>query len=354
MRFREWLLKESRQEVVSLGVPKVIADLLYELFGSSAHLIARWERDHSPSGGEDKDWWVRSHTIPKLNEDASLSDLVSLYEKLSDPERFASEYRRVFRRRPKLDPENMERHRDILKRRIRKQYLSSRFQGMSLVRDIREGRVTDLAPYKRLRFAYAQEKYDEKGLFRDREPVMGFPDGWRWVDAGQSCELLHRHMKNCGSVEGEGPGARILALFDAGNKPHVMVTWRPDERSLSNEQGAGSTPIKDDYSDYVVALARHLGARLDAAKSRNSIVAVKQMFGPDARIEVAHEDGLSGRKDSVFLVRSRGRQYYAGKDGAADVEEVEREVERLEKSGHGSDRWSLVRLALKGSKMPTA
>lgn len=353
MGFREWLLSESKQEVVALGVPGVIAGLLYELFGRNAHLIARWERDSSPSGGDEGDWWLRAHRIPRLGEDASLSDLVALHESLSAPERFAVEYRRVFERRPKLDPESMERHRAFLTRQIRKQYLSSHFQGMSLVRGIREGRVTDLAPYKRLRFADAQEKYDEKGLFRDREPVMVFSDGWRWVDAGRNCELLRRHMKNCGSVVGEGEGASMLALFDAGGKPHVIITWKPEERTLGNEQGAGGTPIKDDYSDYVVALARHLGATLDAGKSRNGIVAVKQRFGPDARIEVAHEDGLSGRRDGIFLVRSRGRQYYADKDGAAEVEDVEREVGELERAGsRGLDRWRLVRMVLKGSKAP--
>jgi hypothetical protein len=41
------MLQESKQGIINLGFPEVIASILYKRFGNKASLIAKWVKDYN-------------------------------------------------------------------------------------------------------------------------------------------------------------------------------------------------------------------------------------------------------------------------------------------------------------------
>lgn len=343
MDFKDWLLTESAQEIERLGFPRVVAEIIQRMAGKNAYLLARWNKESS-SRNEEPNWWRGNNGI-SFSNGPNLVDLVDLYESAPDPERYRNAYRDVYDRYPTSPPDL-----ESLKAQIEDGVRNSRFfTWHRIVKNILDGSLKDLKPYAKLPFKEAAARYERKSIFRDRRPLVEYPDGWRWIDVGRKCELLRGAMKNCGSVGvmSWDANSTIVALFDKGGKPHVMVTWSPGEKRISGVEGQASSPVKDKYADRVVDLARHLEANIDTRRTTNKIVKIKWIFGTDAEVEVAHRDGL-WEGNNIFRVRKDGREYLASADYAAETGQVEIAVRHLEEKGQirRGDRWQGVKIAL--------
>ena len=56
-------LNESKQDIVNIGFPEVIASILYEKYGSNAFTIAKWYKEYNllePTIPNNK-WWKQSN-----------------------------------------------------------------------------------------------------------------------------------------------------------------------------------------------------------------------------------------------------------------------------------------------------
>ena len=58
MRFKHWLLSESKQEISNLGFPKIVIDLFWQKFGKNAFLISKWFKEYNIKAKriESPDW----------------------------------------------------------------------------------------------------------------------------------------------------------------------------------------------------------------------------------------------------------------------------------------------------------
>lgn len=296
MNFREFLLIENKQEIVSLGFPKVIADILYETFGKNAFQIAKWNKDYMD--GSDPNWWFLRHTSYS-GRTISLGDHVRLYSAKN-----AEEYEKIwadiyYDLDPiKIDDDyDLEEQKEHLKKRIESDLLNSTFFSyLTLIKDIKDGKLQDLGPYKKLSYQQAQDKYDKKNIFKDISPLKTYNNGWKWINVGARCHLVGKLMKNCGSsgVMSDDKDRTIITLFDKGNKPHVLVTYSPNQKRISGEEGIGGSIIKDKYVDYVIDLAELLDSELDPYKIKNKLMKIKVILGDKLReAEILKKDSYN-------------------------------------------------------------
>ena len=159
MKFKEWFLLESNQEIVNLGYPLIIAKLFSARFGKHAFLIARWFREYH-SHGDTENWWRR--LTPGFGTSLSLPDLVFLYDSTGSEEtyRAAQKHLDLYVDKDFYDEDET---REAIKREIEEQLSENIFfKAYSIIQDIESGTLIDVAPYKKLRFEEAQFKYDEK------------------------------------------------------------------------------------------------------------------------------------------------------------------------------------------------
>lgn len=306
MNFKQFLLNENKQEIIALGFPKVIADIISEHFGKNAFLIAKWNRDYS-SYKDDPDWWFRQNTS-YFGKNISIGDYVRLYQ-ANNIEEYKKVYYQLYEKEPNTQEYELEEQKEWLRKRIEHELISSVFFSyLTLIKDIKEGKITDLAPYKKLTYQQAQEKYDKKQMFKDSPIVKSYENGWKWINVGKKCHLLGKLMRNCGSVGvmGNDPDRTIMTLFDKGNKPHVMVTYSPNEKRISGDEGAGSSRVKDQYSDYVVDLAKLLNAEVDT-KTRSKLIKIKSLLG-NKIIKIEKLDG--GSYDEFYKITLNDNKEY--------------------------------------------
>ncbi len=299
------LLKESKQNIVNLGYPAVVASVLIEKFGNKAFVIAKWMRDYYIRGQNNDNWWKRSD-VGRITKpfDPNLKDFIFLYEILmsGDIKKYLEERKQLglivnpfydwnlppqpleaalkdFLENPK---ENTQKHVVLLKKNIKDYLLGDAFFYSGLMRNILSGELSDIKPYSRLGIDAAKEKYGKKRIFDDRTPVKTYPNGWRWIDTGQKCDIVGGLMKNCGStgVMSMDRDAVMIVLFDKNNKPHVVVTYSPNQKRISSEEGVASSAVKEEYQDYVFDLAKTLGANFDFAGTQTSTMKIRGAFGP--------------------------------------------------------------------------
>ena len=86
-RRKDNLLTESKQNIVNLGLPEIIASILINRFGKKAFTLAKWFRDYNSSayarasnvGGDP--WW---HSAFWKNRSSGIhpADLIDLYESI--------------------------------------------------------------------------------------------------------------------------------------------------------------------------------------------------------------------------------------------------------------------------------
>ena len=165
-----------------------------------------------------------------------------------------------------------------LKYQIEEEFFHDTFFTYStLVTDIMDGKVKNIGPYKDLPYWEAQKKYDAKKIFDETPPLKLYSNGMKWINVGKRCHLVGDLMRNCGSagLMSNDPDRTLLVLFDGENKPHVIVTYSPNEKKLSSEQGGASTAVKNIYHKYVLDLAKKLDAELDTYNSKSKLLSLK-------------------------------------------------------------------------------
>lgn len=313
-------LFESKQTLINIGFPEVIASLFYEIFPKNAVLLAKWFREYSIYSKEhEKDWWrMRFSSLFRSRDTLDLYGLVKLYEAGKKSQKDYNEMRRELRLwvdpdeieypDAKVDQETLNGLRDAIKEKL----LEDVFFSSTIVDDVLTGKLKDLKPYENLSFQEAKDKYDSLRIFDQRQIIKTYKNGWKWINAGAKCQLVGGLMRNCGStgVMSTDPDKTMLTLFDPNNKPHVVVTYSPNENRISGDEGVASTPVKDAYHKYVLDLSDHLGARFDASRSKSTVLKIKAIL----RDKLKNIKQI-GPKDALypyyFITLQDGNSYYS-------------------------------------------
>lgn len=320
----------AKQDIVAMGFPEIISKILYEKYGKLAPLIAKWFKEYYASGAhaERPDWW---RFLSSFSNDVSLQSLTYLYESGTDPESFTkiAEHEGIYLEYDLFTQEQVNDYRHNLVNTIRENLFKKVFfSAYSLIQDITSGKVTDVAPYKRLRFLAAVIEYDKKRHFEQATPLKIYSNGFKWIDAGKKSQILSEMMRNCGSagLMSMDEDRTILALFGPTNKPHVMVTYSPNEKRISGDQCGGSSPVKPEYHDYVLDLVELLGVRFDANKSKSPSLRTKYLLRNKAQSiqPLKVEDPSNYSQDILFKFISEGQEFYTNGEYVVSGFDVDR------------------------------
>jgi hypothetical protein len=111
------------------------------------------------------------------------------------------------------------------------------------------------------------------------------------------------------------PDRTIISLFDEHQNPHVVVTYSPNEKRISGDEGAGGTGVKSEYHSYVLDLAKVLGARFDYDRSKSSELRLKGALGDAVQsLELYFGNTLN----TIYLLTMKdGKEYYTAATLAA-------------------------------------
>jgi hypothetical protein len=313
MRFRQFLIIESKQELVRLGYPEVVAKVLHKHFGKNAYLIGKWFISYRFGDREvPENWWLQ--ITSNFRQHISLYDLTYLHDSTSSAEEYVKALKKLDLRTDEgevYDDDYLHRQREALADEIEEQFLQETYFSNTIIQAIKDGKLTDVAPYRNMPFWSAQEAYDKKKVFEDAKPLKAYPNGYRWIDAGNRCHLVGSQMKHCGSVGvmGMDKDRTMLVLFGPENKAHVTVTYSPNEKRISGDVGVGSSAVKSKYHDYILDLSQMLGARFDADQSKSKLLSLKYLL-KDKADQVEPLDDLSSTWDEFFRVVIGGQEYY--------------------------------------------
>jgi len=318
--FEQSLITESKQEIMNLGYPPIMAKLFFKRFGRNAYLIAKWYRDyrtHDPT----ENWfnWVHDGS-----QALQLPDMIKLYQATDSPENYIKALEKL-----DLSIDNKEYYNDyylqekrqLLEKQIENKMFSEIFfVYYSLINDVTSGKLRNVAPYKNLKFLEAQHKYDQKNIFQEKQPLKIYNNGFRWIDVGKKCTLVGHLMKNCGSagVMSSDENRTMIALFDPENKPHVVVTYSPNQKRISGDEGVASTEVKVKYHRYILDLAQFLGANFDAkSKSLGIKYKLKDKATNIRKIK-------SGHFDQYFTFNVGPQVYYTDSHSVVSKQDLEK------------------------------
>lgn len=281
---------ESKQSIINLGIPEIIAKLFYEKFGNNAFIIARWYYQYYSAGYKGKkDWFLQAHV--KFSESLDITNYIQLYNATFKGE---SEYINVLKSINKYDPEQdkedniiyddefFKENRKLFRIEIEKKLFDQVFfKGYNLTKNIISGKLKNLAEYENLNFNDAYIKYDEKRIFQELAPIKKYSSGYKWINVGSRCDVIGKLMKNCGStgVMSWDKDRTMYALFDSNNIPHAIVTHSPNENRISGDEGAASSTVKDEYAKYIIDLCEILNANFDFQKSSSKFLKIFFMLG---------------------------------------------------------------------------
>ena len=322
------LLAESKQSIVNLGFPEVIASILYEKYGSNAFVVSKWYKDYFTEDYEamdNKTWWRRANTEYSLKQ-LGLTDLIMLY----DAAKISFEEYNKIKKQLELEIDdtqefNKSEKLQDLREEISRGFFKKVFFSRNLIIGIDSGKIIDLHPYANLTFREANEKYEKKSIFSDKTPVKKYPNGWRWVDAGAKCDLIGGMMKNCGStgVMSADKDRTMLTLFDEQNIPHVVATYSPNEKRISGVEGQASTAVKNEYADYVIDLVKTLGAELDYDREKSKFLKLKYALGNKLK-SLKKIPNESDYDEYYVLVTSDNKTYYTNSYEMISKEDVDK------------------------------
>lgn len=279
MEFKSfYFLVEAKHDIVNLGYPEIVAKLFYERFGNLAFLMSKWFRDYKyPNAEKPANWWLQATS--SYRETPSLWDLTYLYNATKDKESYHAALEKLEISRDEFV--DLDEQREALEVQIKNKLFSDTFfEYNDLIKDILSGSLKDISPYKKLDFSSAKDKYDKQRIFKDRASLRAYENGYKWIDTGMRCQLVGKLMKNCGSagLMSWDDNRTLLTLFDNRNKPHVMVTYSPSEKRISSDVGVGSSEVKSKYHDYILDLAKFLGAKFDVDKTKSTFLKVKYLL----------------------------------------------------------------------------
>lgn len=322
------LLAESKQSIVNLGFPEVIASILYEKYGKNAFVVSKWYKDYFTEDYEamdNKTWWRRANTEYSLKQ-LGLTDLIMLY----DAAKISFEEYNKIKKQLELEIDdtqefNKSEKLQDLREEISRGFFKKVFFSRNLIIGIDSGKIIDLHPYANLTFREANEKYEKKSIFSDKTPIKKYPNGWRWVDAGAKCDLVGGMMKNCGStgVMSADKDRTMLTLFDEQNIPHVVATYSPNEKRISGVEGQASTAVKNEYADYVIDLVKTLGAELDYDREKSKFLKLKYALGNKLK-SLKKIPNESDYDEYYVLVTSDNKTYYTNSYEMISKEDVDK------------------------------
>lgn len=329
----ESVLLESKQNIVNLGYPPIVASFFFERFGNKAFLLAKWYKDYKNYRNLPDDQWFNKSDPGNMFDrprNTTFFDFVELYEAAAagDMPRYIQARNDAGYGRP-MEGEDLSKAAQQWLSTLKENFLTDPFFSNVFVKDIISGKVTDLKPFVKLPFKQASEKYDKKRVFSDVEPLKTYQNGWKWIDVGPKCELVGGQMKNCGStgVMSMDPDRTMLTLFDKGNKPHVVVTYSPNDKRISGDEGVGSTPVKDEYGDYVLDIAKHLGANFDFDKSKSTTLALKAAVGPENLKSIT---GVGGSNYYFRVELNNGKVWYTNKYTFVSEQDIQKMMPQYE------------------------
>ncbi len=314
VKFKLWLEKfeiinEAKKDIVAMGYPDIIAKIFYRKFGNLAPMLSRWFRDYHWPSEPKIDWWRKSFS--------SITGRVTLYDLtfLHDHSKTNDDYEKALMQLG-LTPDDgfdLEEKRISLEQQIERDLLNDSFFRNDFVKNIVYRKISDLAPYKNLKFSDAEDKYDKSNIFQQNKIIKTYQDGFKWIDVGIKCSFLGKQMKNCGSglLYSDDPNKTMLALFGETEKPHVVLVYAPNEKMISGVQGAASTGVKDKYHSYVLDLIKYLGASLEDNHNKSNALGIKYLLGDNLN---SIEDISDIFEDSHFKLIINGKLYYADKD----------------------------------------
>ena len=317
MYFKKWItLDESKQSIIGLGYPEIIAKIFYEKFGNKAPLLARWFKEDNSIGKDDPAWWKgRVGTYNGHN------NYCRLWQATFDPEEYVRVCKQLELSDVSVDEMHLREMRQSLKEQISKELLKEYFFSLSFIKSIMNGTLTDLSPYKNLSFEDAWKRYEKKRIFADQKPIKVYKDGYKWIDVGKRCPLVGQEMSNCGSagLMSMDKDATILVLFDDNNKPHVITTYSPNEKRISGDEGGASSAVKTKYHRYVIDLAETLGATFDSGKSKSDLLGIKyKLRNTASKIQQLNKKTYF---DSTFRFVINGKIYYSDRYVAVEADD---------------------------------
>lgn len=290
---RPILYEVSKKSLIDQGYPPSVALLFIEQFGKYAGLFARWFKEYSLFGKPPTPNWFYDLEPASLNRHSDLT----IYSKLADAlsTRNIDTYNNV---REELglwvDRDQIidfDEYIPGIKKGLLKALMGQSFFGLNIMKDFREGKLTDLKPYAKLEINDANERYEEKQMF-SAGTVPGelgyllkrYPDGMMWIGAGQKCRRVGNDMKNCGSTGVMSLDAQrnMFVLYDSNRKAHAIFTLNPNEGNrISGIQGKGSTELKPEYNDYVLDAVKVLDGWIDlyGSGTTNKPLKLRYMIG---------------------------------------------------------------------------
>jgi hypothetical protein len=310
--FNNWfVLNESKQQIENLGFPPVIASIFQAEFGKKAYYIAKWYKEYyAPMTGTD-DWWKNHADYSATSRQPNLQNIIDLYNALPNKEAYANVLEKMGYTTNNIstaDDYELKEIKDELKKDIKTklQKVGATFFKSPFITAIINGQANP-KNYEKMSFEDASDKYETSQLFLKSKPLITYPDGMKWIDAGKKCHLVGNQMGNCGSVGAMSiqPDATMIVLFDKDNKPLVATTYTKSNNVLTGVQGPGHAQSEEKYDPYVVDLIQKLGADYKYEKQgSNKRLALKSLLGQDA--------------DSLEKLDSEGKEYFKFiKDGKA-------------------------------------
>jgi hypothetical protein len=275
------LLSESKQALINIGYPEVVASLFYQKFGELGFIVGKWYKDfsvyHSPEDMKrlNINWWRYYHTSSGRKTDLNL--LVEFYEaarkSLEDYNivREKNDFRKLT-----LGEFDQTETLKLIKESLARNLFEKLFFTRPIIKGVLSGEIKDMKPYKDLSYKEANYAYETKKIFSEKTPIKTYRNGWRWINVGQTCDIVGHKMKNCGStgVMSMDKDRTMITLFDPSQNPHVVATYSPNEKRLSGVEGIGSSEPKLEYSKYIIDLVKILKVEYDWDKSKSGYLSV--------------------------------------------------------------------------------
>ena len=307
----------SKQSILNLGFPDMVAAMFLEMFGKNAFLLARWYKEYiigENLGNKDTgtDWWKRAKSDwNKVFDPVAITQLYTAASVSLDA--YYDERVKIGADRTKQALSNVTQPQvlEMLKRSLKETlFETDSFFRAQLIVDIMSGKVANLQPYKSLSLADAEDKYDNKRVFRDAEPFKAYPNGWRWINVGKQCQLVGKQMRNCGSTGLMSADANksMLVLFDNHDKSHVVATLSPTDGRISGFEGAASTQPKSEYDDYMIDLIKTLGLDFDYHNTKSKTLKLKVALA--GKYKSVEQISAGGLEELFKVVSNSGVVYY--------------------------------------------
>lgn len=307
------LISESKQSIIGLGYPEIIAKILYKKFGNKAPLIARWMRDYNKHK-EGKDWFEKSFSSWSTRS----MDLIEMIDAYNASKLGFEAYSQEVRKH-NIEPQIEEFDQETTKawaQEIEEKFLNDIFfYSNDLVKAVLEGKIKDLKPYKNLSLQDAEKRFYERTTLKS-DAIKEYENGWKWINVGKKCSIIGREMSNCGSagVMSADADRTMIVLYDDNNNPKVVVTYSPNEKRLSGVEGKGSTAVKRKYISYVMDLSNHMGVPIDTTNEKSYMLKMKNDFkGLLKSIEPFDEIKEFGDNEIFELVTNDGELFLGNK-----------------------------------------